>query len=120
MSGEATGQGFQGIRDKVKGEGGAICVPMSELRVAEGAGRLGPWVIRSIQNGLHKEGLNFSPVGLSTNQDDLVLIYQQGTAIAKIVGAVERPSHDGAKALCAVTQEEDAQILSQIRALVCE
>jgi hypothetical protein len=111
---------FEGLRRLVDQAGGLLRVSMYQLRVAHGAGKLGVRVREEIVQRLEGAGLGFFPgPELPAYQEQDVRIYRRGTAVGSVVDAVLRPSSTGDQLLLESRSDEAANVLKQVRALIC-
>ncbi len=111
---------FDEIRKAVEANDNLLVVPMYELREAHGAAKLGVHVRREIGEKLAAAGLGCFPDPEDvTYQEDEVRVFRRGTPIADLVDAVMRPSDFGDDRLREAASGQGAEILKQIRELVC-
>lgn len=111
---------IQELRAEVDKSDGLLKIDMATLKRIKGAGRLGRVVREEISRELEGQGMGHIPADLPPNQEDEVRLYVLGSAIADVVRAVLEPSDRGDEALRAVGNNEAAEIVKQVRALVCE
>ncbi len=106
------------IRDQVKSDGGARAYKMETLRKAAGYGKLGKYVVIEISNHLRRRGLGHAPEPLPADSWATVLVYELGSDIEKLVNAVNSPSDDGAAFIRSFANQDAAESLERIRALL--
>ena len=112
---------YEELRELVGRSGDLLEVTMYELRNAHGAGKLGVRVREEIQDQLAGVGLGFFPgADLPSYQEHSVRLYRRGTAVGNLVDAVLHPSARGDQLLLDSTSSTAADVLKQIRTLVCE
>ncbi len=107
------------IKAAVAENGGVLTVSMEQLREAHDFGRLGPHVKKSISDSLAKNGLGYFP-DLGDYQHEMTRVYQLGTPVADLIGAVLHPTPGNDTKLRKAAGGEDAEVLAKVRALVCE
>jgi hypothetical protein len=108
------------LKKEVEADGHVMTTTMLSLRNGFGYGRLGPHVAQFISGRLASAGLGHAPSPLPLDQFQTVLIYTLGSPVANLVDAALRPSEAGAKALRNAGGGQAADLLAQIKALVCE
>lgn len=108
------------LSDEVDKSDGIVAKQMYDLRTSLGWGRLGSGVIVQIHDQLAGKGLGHAPDPLPLDQGSMILIYRLGSEVAKLVQAVQRPSNRGADDLRAAATRGGAEVLAQIKALVCD
>ena len=106
------------IRDSVNNTEGVLTLPMSDVRDAHGAGRLGVHVRTNISKKLRSMGLDHYPKELPSWQDGLVRIYRQGSPIADLIEAVLDPSDEHDEELRNAVGGDAQEVLDAIRELV--
>lgn len=79
---------FKELKELVENNGNLITVSIKSLRDAQGANKLGKFVIEGIQDSLAKQGLSTFPKELPLLQSECVRIYSNGTAVSKLFDAV--------------------------------
>lgn len=109
---------FDEIKAQVLAEGGAKAFRMELLRNAAAYGKLGKWVVIEIGNHLRRRGLGHAPDPLPADSWATVLVYQLGSDIEKVVHAVTSPSPEGADTIRAFVNQDAAEALDRIRALL--
>jgi len=112
---------FDKINQRVAEAGGIAVIPMWELRDAGGWAKLGVNVVVILANLLDEAGLGTLPVGqqLPLDQAGAVRVYQQKSSIGAVVEAVIKPSGKGDETLRRLTSDDAADVLDQVRSLVC-
>lgn len=109
---------FDEIKDQVNTDGGVRGYRMETLRNAAGYGKLGKYVVVEISDNLRRRGLGHAPVPLPSDAWATVLVYELGSDVEKLVNAVHSPSSEGAAFIRSFANQDAAQVLTQIRALV--
>jgi len=109
---------FDEIRERVTANNDVLTLRMEELRDAFGVRRLGPHVCDEISQKLKGVGLGHTPE-LEPDGWLNVRLYRLGTPVAAVIAAVENPGADGDNRLRELGTNEPAQVIDQIRALVC-
>src|SRR6266496_512056 len=107
------------VRDAVSKEQGVLTLPMQELRDAYGAGRLGIHVRTNITKALKGLGLNHYPEELPEFQHVPVRVYKQGSPVGDLIDAVLNPSASHDDELRQASGGGEAELVRQIRELVC-
>lgn len=74
---------------------GVFPVTMETLRLLEGAQRLGPNVLKAIDDRLRTLGIGYLPVELPGRGDDTVVLYRQGTLASEVIRAVTQGMKTG-------------------------
>ncbi len=115
------------LTERVNENSGLATATLGELREAAGFGKLGRYVLVEIRNGLGKSALGAFPGKLldqksnpDMNQHQWVRIFGLGTAIERLVKAVESPDHIGDQELLERASSGEADKLIRIRAIVCD
>ena len=113
---------LQELRQNVEADGFVRPFPMWKLRDACGYGRLGVHVVQDIAARLRAVGLGYLPAGrdLPRDQYATVHLYLRDSPVGEVVEAVLHPSEAGDARLREAAGSDAAEILQQIRALVCE
>lgn len=114
---------FDEIQQEVNDNGGVITIEASQLREAQGAGRLTERINGEISESLRRRGLGHVPFyseDLPTSQYERVRVYDATSALGKIIEAAHTPGEDEDNTLREGVDGEAAGLLSQIRALVAE
>lgn len=118
-----TSKTFADIQQEVRNNGGVITIEASQLREAQGAGRLTERINGEISESLRRLGLGHVPFyaeDLPTSQYELVRVYDATSALGKVIEAAHTPGSDEDNTLREAVDGEAAGLLSQIRALVAE
>ena len=110
---------FEVLRQRVVDKDNVLVVYMEELRDAVHAGKLGKYVITRIERCLRSHGLGYRPAKLPNQQYERVMLFVQGSRVEEIIDAVEHYPNEGVDLLRSVGSNQDADIVSQIRTLVC-
>ena len=113
-------ESLEQLKQVVEGHQGVLTLTMQRLRDAYGAGRLGIHVRTTIHKALLGLGLGHYPRELPTYQEDPVRIYKLGSRIADLIDAVLEPTADHDEELRRAMGGDAEDVLSKIRALVCE
>jgi len=111
---------YAALRDEVKESGGVLAVNMGRLRDVHGAGKLGNIVVESIAEQLQGVGLGHSPKDLPTSQWKQVIVYRNGTSVAKLIDAiinVEEGSDAVIRQFASTEKDADRKVLRKIREL---
>jgi|HubBroStandDraft_3_1064219.scaffolds.fasta_scaffold247176_1 hypothetical protein len=97
-----------------------LTVTMGQLRDAHGAGKLGTTVVAGIHDRLESLGLGHMPPELSTTQWHTALLYRKGTAVARIVEAVNNIGENSEAVLRQFASRDNraSEILQKIKELV--
>ncbi|WP_124393135.1 hypothetical protein [Rhodococcus wratislaviensis] len=114
---------FDSIAENVRANGGVITVKASQLREAQGAGRLTQRINEEISEALRRRGLGHVPFyseDMPTSQYEQVRVYDATSALGKIIEAAHTPGDDEDLTLREGIDGEAAGLLSQIRALIAE
>lgn len=114
---------YQAIADRVRENGGVITVYASELREAQGAGRLTTRINEEISNALRQRGLGHVPYyahDLPTSQYELVRVFDATSALGKVIEAAHEPGEEFDVELREGVNGEAADLLNQIRNLIAE
>jgi hypothetical protein len=114
---------YGALLDEVKQNGGVVTVNMGRLRDVHGAGKLGNIVVESIAEQLKGVGLGHVPTALPTSQWMPVIVYRNGTPVARLIGAVnkvEEGSADIIRQFANTGKNADSAIVRKIRELVCD
>lgn len=108
------------IGQAVDNKGGVLSLSMSSLRDASGKGRLGINVLHGIQENLRGLGLGHYPRELPNNQNEIVRLYRYGNPLAELIEAVFTPGEENDELLRRRSEQKEADVLRQVRELVCE
>jgi hypothetical protein len=109
---------FDEIKDQVQADDGVRAYRMETLRNAAGYGKLGKYVVVEISDHLRRRGLGHAPDPLPSDSWATVLVYELGSDVEKLVNAINSPSTEGATFVRSFANQDAAQVLTQIRALV--
>lgn len=107
------------LKAAVLDAGGVLTTRMEYVRDAYGKGRLGVHVRDNIGKALLGLGLGHFPRPLPDRQWALVRIYQLGTPIADLIDAALDPTAAHDDELRRATGGGAAELLAQIKELVC-
>lgn len=108
------------VGQAVDDNGGVLSLYMSSLRDAAGKGRIGTNVLRGIQENLRGLGLGHYPRELPNNQNAMVRLYRYGNPLAELIEAAFTPGKENDELLCRRAERKEADLLQQVRELVCE
>lgn len=107
------------VRDQVIAGEGVVTLEMWRLREAVGAGKLGTRVRGDIARELAARGLGHVPGMLPTSQSERVRLYLRNTRIGEVLEAAATPDADNDAKLRRLLRSDDADVLSQVRRIVC-
>lgn len=107
------------VKEAVEKNQNVLTLFMGDLRDAHGAGRLGEHVRSNISKRLAGLGLAHFPVPLPAYQEERVRIYKLGSPVADLIDAVLAPSRQHDDELRQAVGQNAAEVLEQIRELVC-
>jgi hypothetical protein len=89
---------------------------MQDLRDRVLAGKLGRYLIESIDDELKKRGLVHSP--LTNRQWDEVRVWKQGTRVGRLIEAAQTPGTAQDEELRELSDSNAGEIVKQIKTLV--
>ncbi len=108
------------IVDRVEAAGGLAPCTLGELREIANRGRLGPGVLEEVTRQLDGYGMEFYPYpDEPLRQSDEVRVIKRSSPVGQLVLSVLRPSTNGDARLLEAAEGANAEIVSQIRTLVC-
>jgi hypothetical protein len=110
---------FEKLLKKVDSNDGVHTTTMLALRDAYGKGRLGPHVCNGISKALAGLGLGHYPPRLPEHQDERVRLYRLGSAVGDLIEAALDVSPNQNEVLRRAASGNDADVLRQIKELVC-
>lgn len=110
---------YEDLRNRVVSTQGLYLTTMDELKLAHGASKLGVNIRAGISDQLKSYGMGHLPAELPSYQWEEVRLYQLGTPLGNVIGAVIEPSEPGDQILLQVVDSDAQQVLAQIRELVC-
>lgn len=118
---------FKELKDLVVKNGDVLTVTMEGLRDAQGAAKIGKFVITGIQDSLAKQGLKTFPKELPMFQHECVRVYSDGTAVSKLFSAMVEVSnwdyldenYESDQLIRETVNNEAQDALTQIRQIVC-
>ena len=118
---------FKQLKELVSDSGDVLTVTMEDLRDAQGAAKLGKYVVQGIRDSLSKQGLKCFPRELPLFQSECVRIYTDGTPISKLYDAMmdvenwdRMEENFEADSLIRETVNNEAHaVISQIKQMVC-
>jgi hypothetical protein len=119
MSSDVKVSSMDELRNLVDAHGGVMTTTMEVLRDAYGKGRLGVHVREGIRNTLDGLGLRYFPQTLPEYQDRAVRLYRLGSPVGNLIRAVLELSSEYDEYLRQAAGGDEAEILQQIRELVC-
>jgi hypothetical protein len=112
---------LEDIRDLINDDqNNPSTISMLSLREAHGAKRLGVHVRTNISQRLAGLGLGHFPTRLADDQTELVRLYKLGSPVANVIGAVLNPNEGNDGVIRSAVEGEDAEVIEQIRELVCQ
>ncbi len=109
---------FEEVKDQVRADGRVRAYRMEALRNAAGYAKLGKFVVVEISDKLRRRGLGHAPDPLPADSWATVLVYELGSDVEKLVNAVQAPSTEGADFIRSFADQDAAQALARIRALL--
>lgn len=109
----------EALRDAVMDNGGVLTVRVGEVRDAFKYGRLGVHVRSDISKRLNGLGIAHYPPEVPDWQERPIRLYRMGTPIADLIDAVLEPTPNHDEELKAAVSGGAADVLNQVRALVC-
>jgi len=110
---------FDELKSKVEANQNVLSVKMELLRDIFGVRRLGIHVCTEISRKLAGVGLGHYP-DLEPDAWQDVRVYKLGTPLAELLCAANEPGQEQDMVLRKVAQNDAAEVLDQINALVCE
>lgn len=119
MSSDVRVSSMEELRELVESHGGVWTTTMEVLRDAYGKGRLGVHVREGIRNALVGLGLGHFPPKLPDYQEHSVRLYRLGSPVGNLIEAILDLSPERDDQLRQAAGGDDAEILQQIRELVC-
>lgn len=108
---------YDALNSEVVAAGGVLTTDMRDLRDRVSAGKLGRYVVESIQDELTQRGLGHS--SLSLGQWDEVRVWKKGTRVASVIEAALAPGKIQDEVLRELSDNQADDILKQVRSLVC-
>lgn len=111
--------GYEQFAGLIEDRGGVFPTTMEVLRDAHGVGKLGVHIRKAIADELQSRGIGTLPEVLPSYYHEEVRLFRLGTPIADVVSAVLHPSAAGDDTLRR-SGGNDAEMINQIRAIVCE
>lgn len=110
---------FDDLDDQIENGDGVTTVTMEELRDAYGVGKLGVLVRKGISEKLRSRGLGHLPQSLPAYQEESARVYRVGSPVGRLLEAAQKPGVDNDEILREAAGGEAADLLRQIRELVC-
>jgi hypothetical protein len=107
------------LKAEVEANGGVQSFPMSRVRDAYGAGRLGVHVRTNISKSLQGLGLGHFPSDLPDSQDATVRLFKLGSPVADLIDAVLRPGAAQDQKIRDASGGNAEEVLAAIREIVC-
>src|SRR6266511_1860864 len=107
------------LKEAVVATSNVLTVKMEELRNAYGALRAGVNVRKDIAKKLAGSGLGHFPNELPAYQHEPVRLFTLGSPIHDLINSVLDPNEGSDEVLRSAVQGEAADVLAQVRALVC-
>ena len=118
---------FSELKACVERNSGLLTETMASLRDAQGASKLGRYIVEGIIDNLKQQGLKAYPSDLPLLQHECVRVYTAGTPISKLFDAVMTleawddmdANYEADQVIREMVDGEAQETLKQIRALVC-
>lgn len=110
----------EALRDAVIASGDVLTVRVGDVRDAFGYGRLGILVRDEIAKKLSGLGIAIYPAEVPDWQEKPIRLYRMGQPVADLIDAVLNPSPSHDDEIRSATRGEAADVLNQVRALVCQ
>jgi hypothetical protein len=112
------------LREKIENKGGVWCVSMATIRDHCGFERLGVHVVDRMARAVDGVGIGFLPVESTTfpmDRTQKVTLYLKDTRVGRVLEATRQPTRTvSLKEFRAANSDEAADMLEEIRMLVCE
>ena len=109
---------YDALDAAVVAAGGVLTTDMRDLRDRVGAGKLGRYVVQSIEDELERRGLGHSALTLEQWHD--VRLWKKGKRVGSFIEAALVPGNERDELLRELADSKADDILKQVRALVCE
>ena len=109
----------EALRDAVIASGDVLTVRVGDVRDAFQYGRLGVHVRSEISKRLNGLGIAHYPVEVPDWQERQIRLFRMGTPIADLIDAVLEPTTNHDDELKTAVSGGAADVLNQIKALVC-
>jgi hypothetical protein len=109
----------EALRDAVIDNGDILTVKVGTVRDAFNYGRLGVHVRKEISKKLRGLGIAHLPAGVPDWQEQPIRLYRMGTPIAELLDAAHDPTAEHDEELKNAVSGSAADILNQVRAIVC-
>ena len=110
---------FEELKSEVEASQNVLSVEMELLRDIFGVRRLGIHVCTEISRKLAGAGLGHFPQALEPDAWQEVRVYKLGTPMAELLHAANEPGNQQDEVLRSVAQDDAAEVLEQVKALVC-
>jgi len=114
---QKVGEKYDELDAQVTASGGVLTTDMRDLRDRVGFGKLGKYVVQSIEDELERRGLGHTE--LTLEQLDSVRIWKHGTRLGKFIEAARVPGKAQDELLRELADSKADDIIKQVRALVC-
>ncbi len=116
-------QKFKEFAEQVEAEGDLKTFTLGDLRTALEFSKLGPRVLKAIDEALAGAGLGYFPRSVLENTDspraaDVLRVYRKGSALGSIVDAVLFPSAAGDDTLRGAADDDAKATLEKIKTLL--
>lgn len=111
---------FDELKSSVEANQNVLSVRMEVLRDIFGVKRLGIHVCTEISRKLAGVGLGHYPEELEPDAWQEVRVYKLGSPMAELLHAANAPGGEQDAVLRGVAQNDAAEVVEQIRALVCD
>lgn len=112
---------YDDIKEAVDRDGGVTTLEASDLRNAEGAGRLTQGINEKISRSLASRGLGHVPflaADLPTSQWSLVRVFDKTSALGQVILAAHEVGEEEDRRLRESVNSEAATLLDQVRTLL--
>jgi hypothetical protein len=113
-------ESFDDLKRNIEANQNVLSVRMELLRDIFGVRRLGIHVCTEISRKLAGVGLGHFPEELEPDAWQEVRVYKLGTPLAELLRAANEAGPEQDRVLRTVAQNDAAEVLEQIKALVCE
>lgn len=114
---------FKEFAERVEDEGDLTTFTLGKLREALDYSKLGPRVLKAIDEALAGAGLGYFPRSVLENTDspraaDVLRVYRKGSTLGSIIDAVLFPSTAGDDTLRGAAEDDARATLEKIRTLL--
>lgn len=110
---------FEELKAQVEADQNVRSLKMEVLRDIFGVRRLGIHVCTEISRKLAGAGLGHHPAQLVPDAWEVVRVYKLGTPMAELLQAANDPGTAEDAVLRGFAQNDSAEVLEQVKALVC-